>query len=474
MSAADPTALGAVAIAQAVSARRLRAGDVAEAFVARIAAVNPTLNAIVQHDPAAVSHAAADIDRRVDAGEDLPLAGVPFTTKDNLWVGGMTVTQGSRLFRDFVAPADAVAVERLRRAGALFVGVTNCSEFACKGVTTNRVYGTTRNPWNLERTPGGSSGGAAAAVSAGLCAIALGTDAGGSVRRPAAHTGVVGFKPGTGVIAHPIGFQEPVFANSVVGVMARSVADTRAAMAAMAGFDARDPQSLARTDLPGALRTPAHANGLRVAFSPQLGLGYPVDRDVAAQVEAAAGSLTRRGVNVVRADPEWPTDADESALIPLQFAGLASIHGEAFARDPEAFDPDIATQIERGLALSGTAVTDALLLRDRLYRSLAALFADFDLLIAPTAPVTAWSLERLGPETIDGRTVSARSHAVFTPLFNHTYVPACSVPCGLGDDGLPVGLQVIGPRGGETSVLALAELVEEEYGAQFVSPRSPH
>src|SRR5690606_11052060 len=144
------------------------------------------------------------------------------------------------------------------------------------------------------------------------------------------------------------------------------------------------------------------------------------------------------------------------------------------AREPEVFDPDIATQIERGLALAGTAVTDALLLRDRLYRSLAALFADFDLLIAPTAPVTAWSFERLGPETIDGRTVSPRGHAVFTPLFNHTYVPACSVPCGLGDDGLPVGLQVIGPRGGETSVLALAELVEAEYGAQFVSPRSPH
>jgi aspartyl-tRNA(Asn)/glutamyl-tRNA(Gln) amidotransferase subunit A len=456
-----------------VTAGRLDPVRVAEAYLTRLDEVNPALNAVVQQDTGRTLDEARRVTKRLAEGEQMPLAGVPFTVKDNIWVAGMPLRQGSRLFDGFVAPADAVAVTRLRRAGAVFLGITNCSEFACKGVTTNLVYGETRNPWDTGRTPGGSSGGAASAVAAGLCPLALGTDAGGSVRRPAAHTGVVGFKASSGLIPHPVGFAEPVFGNSVIGIMTRSVADARLALTVMAGPDERDPQWV---PLPGDLTRPGQSGSalarLRVAYSPQLGLDFSVDADVAACVESAVAHLQAAGLSVARHDPAWPKGTNEAALMPLQFAGLASIHGDAFAREPQRFDPDIAAQIEQGLALSGRQVADALLLREGMYRDLMTVFEDFDLLVTPTTPVTAWPLGQLGPSRIGNRAASSRGHAVFTPLFNHTYLPACSVPCGLAD-GLPVGLQIVGPRYSDSRVLAAAAAIEAAMNGRFRNPVSP-
>ncbi len=199
-----------------VTTRELSAVEVARYFVKRVEQRNPSLNAIVQFDAEGVLAEARQIDERLVAGETLPMAGVPVTIKDNLWVAGRTVTQGSRLFADFIAPRDAWAVARLRQLGAVVLGITNCSEFACKGVTDNLLYGATHHPLDASLTPGGSSGGAAAALAAGMGLLALGTDAGGSVRRPAAHCGLVGHKPTQGVIAHPWGFAEPNYGVSVV------------------------------------------------------------------------------------------------------------------------------------------------------------------------------------------------------------------------------------------------------------------
>ena len=221
--------------------RRLRAVDVAREAIARVERLNPDLNAIIGFDPAATLAEAAEVDRRLDAGEVLPMAGVPFTAKDNLWVGGRRVSQGSRLFEDFVAPRDAWAVARWRALGAVLLGITNCSEFACKGVTTNPLHGWTRHPMNPALTPGGSSGGAVAALGAGLGLLALGTDAGGSTRRPAAHCGLVGLKPSSGLIPHPWGFAEPNYGQSVIGVMALDVADCAWAFDTLVAFDAADP-----------------------------------------------------------------------------------------------------------------------------------------------------------------------------------------------------------------------------------------
>ncbi len=442
-------------IAEAVSRGQRTAAAVIDEALGRIERANPALNALVELDPARVRADARVIDEQIAAGEVLPLAGVPVAVKDNIWVAGRRVTQGSRLFAEFRAPADAIAVERLRRAGAVVVGMANTPEFAAKGNTTNKLFGPTRHPMDPSLTPGGSSGGPAVAVAAGMVPLAIGTDAGGSSRRPPAHVGVVGFKPSFGAIPYGPGFAEPFIGLSVIAPIAANVTDVTLAFEVMAGPDPRDPDSVAIED--GA---PASPRPVKVAYSPRFGLDVPVDPDVAAAIERAVEALAAAGIAVVREDPVWPAAATETALMPLQQAGLAALHGERFRREPGIFDPDIAAQIERGLGLGGPEVAQALALGAEVARALAGFLAEVDLLIGPTTPCVAWPLERLGPETIGGVAVSPRGHAVFTPLFNHARVPALSLPCGRGRDGLPVGLQIIARRGRDRLVLAFAAQAE--------------
>ncbi|MEJ1160160.1 amidase [Prosthecomicrobium sp. N25] len=444
----------AVSIAAAVRAGRTSAAAVAEAAIARIGAA-ADLVAIVDFDPAEARAAAAAVDRRLAAGEDLPLAGVPVAIKDNIWVGGRRVTQGSRLYEAFVPPADAISVERLRRAGAVVVGMANTSEFACKGMTTNKVYGTTRHPMDPRLTPGGSSGGPSTAVAAGLVPVSLGTDAGGSSRRPPAHVGAVGFKPSYGAIPRGPGFASPFGGLSCPSPIARTVADVAAMFAVLRGPDPRDPDSLVLS-----FAEPRPPEALRIAWSPRFGLDAAVDEEVAAGVERAVAALVGAGLTIDRRDPVWPEGATEAALMPIQHAGLAAIHGEAFRRDPGLFDPDVAAQIERGLGLDGTAVARAQGLSQDVMRSVARFFGAWDVLIGPTVPCVAWPNDRLGPERIGGVAVAPRAHAVFTPLFNHARVPAISVPAGRGRDRLPFGLQIVGPRGHDDRVLAVARAAE--------------
>jgi aspartyl-tRNA(Asn)/glutamyl-tRNA(Gln) amidotransferase subunit A len=366
-------------IATRVNAGTMSASDILVPYLAAIAECNSLLNALVDFDPEEGLRAARAIDRRIAAGEKLPLAGVPVAIKDNIWVAGRRVTQGSRLFREFRPSVDAIAVERLKVAGAVAIGMANTSEFACKGVTTNRVYGLTRHHHSPDLTPGGSS-----------------------------------------------------------------------------GADARDPESAVLLAAPDA-RTGAD---LVVAYSPCFGLDAPIDEDVAAAIETAVKRLAAAGARITRRDPRWPAGVNETALMPLQHAGLGSLYGEAFAATPDIFDPDIAVQIESGLRYSGAAITSALRLSADVARSLAEFFADADLVVGPTTPCVAWRNNRLGPETIGGKPVPPRGHAVFTPLFNHAKVPAISIPCGVGRQGLPVGLQIVGPRGFDRQVLKFAGFAE--------------
>ncbi|WP_042696968.1 amidase [Azospirillum sp. B506] len=445
----------ATAVAEAVRTGRSSARAETEAALARIAAGNPALNAFVTVDADRALAEAESVDRRLAAGDLPALAGVPVAVKDTIWVAGRRVTQGSRLFADFHAPADAIAVERLRAAGAVILGMANSSEFACKGVTTNPLFGPTRHPQDPSLTPGGSSGGPAVAVAGGLVPLALGTDAGGSSRRPPAHVGAVGFKPSFGAIPYGPGFPEPFTGIAVMAPIAADVADAALLFEALCGPDPRDPDSVAIA--PADIRP---LERLTVAFSPRFGLEAPVDEDVRLAVESTVEALERAGVHIVRRDPPWPAGVTETALMPLQHAGLAALYGDAFRRDPALFDPDIAAQIDRGLTLTGAEVAAAQLLGVEVARALAGFFAEADLLVGPTTPCVAWPLDRLGPETIGGQTVPPRAHAVFTPLFNHARVPAISLPCGLGRDGLPVGVQVVAPRGLDRRVLRFAAHIE--------------
>ncbi|MGR4869501.1 amidase [Variovorax sp. LARHSF232] len=448
--------LNAGAIAAAVNAGRLDPAQVLAAFQQRIAERNPQLNAVVGDAPTDLAQQLAELKQRLELGKaPLPLAGVPVVVKDVIWVRGQRVTQGSRLFADFVAPRDALAVERLRRAGALLIGMGNSSEFACKGLTTNQVYGLTRHPQDVSLTPGGSSGGCAVAVAAGLAPLALGTDGGGSSRRPPAHVGVVGFKPSFGAIADPFGFAHAFIGLQAIAPIARNVVDARRMFEAMVGADPRDPQSIT---LPAEdAREPRH---LRIAYSPRLGLDVPVDPDVSACIEAAIERLRAAGLDIVRDDPAWPAGANEDALMPLQHVGLANLFGADWQRDPALFDPDIGQQIERGLQWRGADVARAREAGLQIALTLGEFLTRHDLLLCPTTPCVAWNNDRLGPATIEGRPVEPRAHAVFTPFVNHAGAPAISIPCGQGRDGLPVGLQLVAARGRDRMLLDAAAACE--------------
>ena len=456
---ADPVELDAGRIAAACADGSLDPADVIGAFRKRIDALNPTLNAVVGEMPLSLDGDVAALRGRIARGEKLPLAGVPVVVKDTIWVRDQRITQGSLLFSEFVAQQDALAVERLRQAGAIVIGIGNSSEFACKGLTTNKVYGLTRHPIDPALTPGGSSGGCAAAVAARLAPLALGTDGGGSSRRPPAHVGVVGFKPSFGAIADPIGFPHAFIGLQSIAPIARTVADTKLMFEAMVGADPRDPHSIDLADVPVQ---PARA--LRVAYSPWLGLDVPVDSDVRQSIERAVDALRIAGWAIDNADPVWPAGANEDALMPLQHTGLAGLFGAEWKRDPTSFDPDVGRQIERGLQWSGADVARAREAGLQIALTLAAFLQRFDLLICPTTPCVAWRNDRLGPETIGGVKVEPRGHAVFTPFVNHAMAAAISVPCGSGRDGLPVGLQVIAARGRDRQLLGAAAEIERELG----------
>ncbi len=463
--------LSARALAPQVQSGTLSAVEVAQAMCALVERLEPLLNAFADFDPTLPLAAAADVDRRLAAGESLPLAGVPFTVKDNLWLGGRPATFGSRLFADFVAPRDSWCVARLRALGAVPLGMTNCSEFACKGITATPLHGETRNPWDLQRTPGGSSGGAVAAVAAGLGPLALVTDAGGSTRRPAAHTGLVGMKPTLGRVPNPWGFDDPNHLLSVIGQIGRDVEDVAWMLDLLTAWEPADPLSspaFARPDALAAIQQPLPAG--RMAYSPQLGCGLAVDADVRATLDRAVQRLQSAGWHIEEADPVWPAQAREYPLIALQQAGLAQLFGEAWREQPGQFDPDIGAQIELGLQISGPRIAELLRLREHLHASFTAFFQRFDTLLCPVSPVEAWPLGLLGPARIGDLPAGPRGHAAFTPLFNYGSVPALSLPCGTGRQGLPVGLQISGPRFSDARVLQVAWHAEQVLGRSPASP----
>ena len=455
--------LSARDIAAKVQRHDLSAVEVFDAVTARIDRCDEALNAIVRFDPAIGRAQAVAVDRRPPDAEALPLLGVPFTVKDCLWVRGLPATQGSQLFRNFVAPRDAWCVARMRALGAVFVGATNCPEFAAKGVTDNLLYGVTRNPWDTARTPGGSSGGAASAVASGFGALALGTDAGGSIRRPAAHCGVVGMKPTLGIIPDPHGFADPSLGLSTVGPLARNVEDAALMLECLIGYDSADPLSV---PFPGDSRIgrvvmEAPPKTLRIAFSSDLGCGFACDADVLDTIKAAIACLQAEGYHVTEAAVHWPPYIATYPELACEQGGLAALYGDAFnsARNAD-FDPMVGNQVAAGFRKTGAEIASAFLQRREIHASLAHFFDEFDLLLCPAAPVIAWPVTEVFPRVIGGKPAGPRGHAAFTPLFNICGVPACSVPAGFVRS-LPVGLQIIGPRFADARVLQTARLIEQ-------------
>lgn len=450
----------ALTLARQIRTKELSPVAVVDAVLERIEALQPTVNAFITVTADEARDAARRAEAAVMAGERLgPLHGVPFSVKDLLFTKGVRTTMGSRIFADQVPAEDAVPVRRLREAGAILVGKTTTPEFGHKPLTDSPLFGATRNPWNLARTAGGSSGGAAAAVATGQGPLALGTDGGGSIRLPAACCGIVGLKPTLGRVPHV--HQADLFSStSYIGPMARTVAEAAACFDVIAGFDAGDPYS--RPEPPDDPRG-VEVRGLRVGWLPRVG-NRLVDPDVLASCEAAVRHLEGRGAHVEAVDEDL-APFERTFLVFLQ-GGLAARVGPHMAAFGDRVAESLRESIERGARWSAVDWANAVAQRTTVYRRVCALFRRFDVLLSPALgrPALALDHDPYEPITIAGESAGSIRGAWYPYLwpFNLSGHPAVSLPCGWSSDGLPIGLQIVGPWHADRRVLALAAHLERE------------
>jgi aspartyl-tRNA(Asn)/glutamyl-tRNA(Gln) amidotransferase subunit A len=426
-----------------------------ELLLARIAAINPKLNAIVALDETGAHHAARESAERIAAGRARgPLDGVPVVVKDNILVQGLPCVWGSRVYANFVPTEDELPVARLRAAGAIILGKTNVPELTFEGITWNPVFGATRNPYDLALTPGGSSGGSVAAVAAGLVPLALGTDGGGSIRRPASHTGLVALKPSIGALPRVNSLPMMLHDLEVIGPIARSVEDAALLYRAMAGPDERDWRS--RVAPPFA---PPDARGpLRLLHVQRFGEA-PLDAEIAASVDAAARALERLGVRV-------ETGALPFDLAPLEefwpafgAAGVAMVM--AMHPGKEALlGPRFQAMLEEGRKVTAGRYLAGLALFERMRRDAVSVFRGCDLIMTPSAAALPWPAETTHPPLIDGRPVGPRGHAIYTSWVNACAIPAINLPCAPSRAGLPIGFQLAAAFGGDELLLGVARRYE--------------
>ena len=450
--------LPATELAAAIRTRRLSPVELTTAILDRIAQLNPKINAYCTVVAEAALAAARQAEAATLQGQPLgPLHGIPLSFKDLTVTAGIRTTFGSKIFTHHVPTEDAVVVERVRRAGAIVLGKTNTPEFGCKGVTDNRLFGYTRNPWHLDRIAGGSSGGAAAALAAGLGPLAEGSDLAGSIRIPASCCGVVGFKPSLGRVPnYPSANGWTAF--SVVGPMARTVRDAALLLSVMAGPDDRDPLSLPDTGDDYARATEREVRALRVAWSADLGYAA-VDPEVQSLCAAAAKMFENFGCVLEEAHPGF--EDPEPLFLDLTAPPRAALCGPYLAQWQDQMDPILVQRIGRAQSASAVDYEQATHRRTTFWHVVRRFFARYDLLLTPTTAVPPFAIGVDFPLEIAGRPVSSPLAWIpFTFPFAMTGQPAISVPCGWTKEGLPVGLQIVGRRFADATVLIAAHLFE--------------
>jgi amidase len=442
-----------------MSTGRLSAREVLEAHWKQIDRVNPQVNAIVTEVREQAMESAKRADERQAQGKALgPLHGLPIAHKDLVETAGIRTTFGSPLFQDYVPEEDDLIVQRIRRAGAITIGKTNTPEFGAGSQTFNKVFGATLNPYDLTKTCGGSSGGAAVSLACGMLPIADGSDTGGSLRNPAAFCNVVGFRPSPGRVPNPkAAFGWSTLSTS--GPMARSVADVALFLSAIAGPDPRAPLSLPepgdlfRSGLPRSFR------GVRVAWFESLG-GVPFDVRVRAVVNGQRKVFESLGCVVEQAEPDF-TGADFSFKT-IRAWHSAATHSEQFLKHRDAYKDTLRREIEQGLALSGNDLARAEALHGQLWRRFQAFLEKYEYFVLPTTQVPPFSVEQPYPAEISGIAMESyidwmKSCWYISILAN----PAISVPAGFTPEGLPVGLQIVGRYHQDFAVLQIAHAFEE-------------
>lgn len=439
--------LTATELARLIATRQVSSVEVVQAHLDRIEQVNPRVNAIVT----LVAEQALDGAAAADASEPVgPLHGLPIAHKDLVDTAGIRTTYGSPLFADNVPTRDHLMVKRLRAAGAITIGKTNTPEFGTGSHTVNEVFGATRNPYDLSKSAGGSSGGAAAALAAGMIPLADGSDMGGSLRNPASFCNVVGLRPTPGRVPNPSDIAA-WYTLSVLGPMARTVEDVTLMFGVIAGFDRRSPLSITETFTPEPEQGVA---GLRVAWSPDLG-GLPVDHRTAAVTAAAPDVFEQLGARVERVDLDL--SEAEDAFRTYRAWNFALSFG-----DLTELGPNTAWNVEQGRRVTGADLARAEQARSRLYQRMAVFFDTYDVLIAPVSQSPPFPIEQPYVDEINGEKLPdylAWMRSAYWISVLHT--PAASVPAGFTTDGLPVGVQVVGRPFEDGRVLRAARAFEQ-------------
>ncbi len=449
--------MSAIDLAAAIREKRVSPVDVMAGLLSRIERLNPALNAyctIMADEAREAARQAEQVSMR--RGETLgPLHGVPISFKDNLWVRGSRTTFGSKLLESNITAEDCPAAARLRKAGAIIVGRTNTPEFGWKGVTDNRLFGITRNPWNLDLTPGGSSGGAAAAVATGLGPIGIGTDGGGSLRIPASFCGVVGYKASHGRIPNwPVTTVDSI---RHTGPITRTVSDAALVLSVLAGPDERDPGSLPTPAGDWLSESSSEIRSLKIAYSADLGYA-PVDRQVAGICQQAALSLAQTGAKIEEIKLNWQDPHDCWSV--FFHGGIAASLADKLTMQGDLLDPGLRKIVERGVKLSAVDYVQALVARNAFWQQVRQLFEKFDLLITPTLSVLPFAVGQDEADSSLDNEPPALQWTRFTYPFNLTGQPAISVPAGWTESGLPVGLQIVGRRFDDMNVLRVARAWE--------------
>jgi|YelNatPaOPRAMG01_1025707.scaffolds.fasta_scaffold00212_41 Asp-tRNA(Asn)/Glu-tRNA(Gln) amidotransferase A subunit family amidase len=447
-------------LAAMIRRRELKPSDLIEHTIARIEATNPRLNAFVALRAEAAIDEARRLDERIAHREEVgPLAGLPLGVKDLEDAAGLPTTFGSVPFKNNIARADSVEVARLKAAGAIVIGKTNAPEFGYTGFTKNLLFGTTRNPWNLERTPGGSSGGSAAAIAGCVVPLATGSDGGGSIRIPACYTGCFGLKPSFGRIPNDAMLGMTRWDDTaVLGPLARTVRDAAMYLDVAMGYHAADPDSLPHPGISYQAVLDRLPKKLRIAFHPDF--GHIVQREVSREVEKAVGAFRDMGHEVVVLEEKVPETGQAWMRIGAG-QSLAMLH-EYLDKHREQFGRSFASGTEAASRITWRHYGDAYRRRFEFNEWVRGVFERFDLLLTPTLPTEAFAAGGPPPREIDGKPLADLMAAlVFTYPFNLSGHPAASVRAGFTDSGLPCGLQIVAERHRDDLVLQAAYAYEQ-------------
>jgi amidase len=454
--------LGAVDMARLIRRKELSAREALAAHLKQIECVNPKVNAIVTLVPEMAAAAAATADEMQAHKEPLgPLHGLPVAHKDLFETNGIRTTFGSPLYRDYVPAEDDIVVERLRNAGAITIGKTNTPEFGAGSQTFNDVFGSTRNPYDLTKTCGGSSGGAAVALACGFVPVASGSDTGGSLRNPAAFCNVVGFRPSIGRVPNP----KAAFAWSTLntsGCLGRSVSDVAFVLSALAGPDRRAPLSIPEPGKRFAEPLERSFQGIRVAWFKDLG-GVPFDASVRTIVDRHPATFESLGCIVEQAEPDF-SPAEISFRI-LRAWNSANNYGDQLRRNPHAFKDTLRAEIEEGLKLTGSDIARAEAAHGLLWREFQAFLEKYDYFILPTTQTPPFEIDKPYPTEIAGVKLEGYIDWMKSCWYlSATGNPAASVPAGFTPEGLPIGIQIVGRDRDDFSVLQMAHAFEQATG----------